>query len=578
MEGESMPEADATTTQDREFPRQFVAADAGFGEWATAETCYNELAERSIETVEQFEKWLRDWSELDSAFDEEGVGRQIDMTRQTDDSEREQRFLHFITNVKPQREPVHHKLREKFIRCAERFSLPALRYEVLERSMRTAIEIYRDENVPLQTEDEKLQQQFQKITGAMTCELNGEEMTIQQVSRYVEEPDREVRERAWRVVLDRYARDAAALDEIYDKMVTLRHKIARNADCADFREYTFKNYERFDYTPEDCLAFHDAIEKVVVPATGRLAAQRKAKLGLETLRPWDMAVDPDQRPALRPFTSDEQLAGGCSRIFHKVNPELGAVFDTMLAKDLLDLGSRKGKAPGGYQATYDERRLPFIFMNAVGTEGDVRTLLHEGGHAFHTWACRNDPLVAYRHYPTEFAEVASMGMECLCLPHLDEFYNNDSNLARKHFFTKIVTFFPWMARVDAFQHYVYTNVEHDLQRRKDEWVKLSRRFSPHVDWSGLEGYDRNSWHQKLHFFEVPFYYVEYGIAQLGALQVWMNSKRDYEEAVAFYRNGLALGGSRPLPELFEAAGCKFDFSEKTLRPLIEAVMEEIERL
>jgi len=561
-----------------EFPRRFVAADADFGEWATAEAYYRELAERPIDLLEQLEKWLMDYSELDGCFDEEGTRRYIDMTRQTDDPEREKRYLHFIENVKPKAQPWHDKLRRKFVELAERFSLPPKRYEVLARSLRNAIELYREENIPLLTEDEKLRQRYQKITGAMTCTYDGRELTLQQMARHQEEPDRAVREETWRLASDRFLQDAEGLDEVYDQMVALRNRVARNADCRDFREYAFKAYERFDYGPEDCRAFHDAIEQVVVPAVGRLADERKGKLGLEALRPWDLAVDPENRPPLRPFETDQQLADGCSRVFHSVNPELGRVFDTLRERDSLDLGSRKGKAPGGYQATYDERRLPFIFMNAVGTEGDVRTLLHEGGHAFHTWACRNEPLLPYRHYPTEFAEVASMGMECLALAHVAEFYGEESNRARKRFFSEMINFFPWMARVDAFQHYVYTHVGHDADRREREWVKLTRRFSPHVDWSGLEPYDRHSWQRKLHFFEVPFYYVEYGIAQLGALQVWLNARKDYEHAVALYRNGLALGGSRPLPELFEAAGLRFDFSERTLRPLIDAVMEEIARL
>jgi oligoendopeptidase F len=573
-----MPETRATTRREPEFPRTYVAADADFGEWATAEAYYRELTERPIESIEQLEKWLMDYSELDAGFDEEGTRRYIDMTRQTDDPEREKRYLHFIENVKPKAQPWHDKLRRKFVELGGRFPLPPKRYEVLERSLRNAIELYREENIPLLTEDEKLRQQYQKITGAMTCTYDGREQTLQQMARYLEEPDRKVREETWRLASERFLQDVEALDDVYDQMVALRARIARNADCRDFREYAFKGYERFDYGPEDCLAFHDAIEQVVVPAAGKLADERKAKLGLDALRPWDLAVDPENRPPLRPFETDRQLAEGCRRIFHKVNPELATVFDTLRQRDSLDLGSRKGKAPGGYQATYDERRLPFIFMNAVGTEGDVRTLLHEGGHAFHTWACRNEPLLPYRHYPTEFAEVASMGMECLALAHVAEFYGEDSNRARKRFFSEMIDFFPWMARVDAFQHYVYTHVGHDADRRKQEWLKLTRRFSPHVDWSGLEQYDRHSWHRKLHFFEVPFYYVEYGIAQLGALQVWLNARKDYEHAVALYRNGLALGGSRPLPELFEAAGLKFDFSEKTLRPLIDAVMEEIARL
>jgi oligoendopeptidase F len=361
-------------------------------------------------------------------------------------------------------------------------------------------------------------------------------------------------------------------------MVKLRDRMARNADCQDYRAFAFRAMERFDYTPEDCLKFHDAIEQVVSPAVQKLADERQARLGVETLRPWDLQVDPENRPPLRPFEEVDQLMDGCGKVFQSVDRELSQIFNALRQRDLLDLDSRKGKAPGGYQETYTERRLPFIFMNAVGTENDVRTLLHEGGHAFHTWACRNDPLDAYRSYPLEFAEVASMGMELLALPHIDVFYGDETNRARRNFLEGIVRFFPFMACVDALQHWVYTHVDATPEDRKDEWVRLTRRFMPHVDWSGIEAYNRHSWHRKLHFFEAPFYYVEYGIAQLGALQVWMNARKDRDHAVALYRNGLALGGSRPLPELFEAAGLKFDFSEQTLRPLIDAVMEEIDKL
>ncbi len=562
--------------QTREFPRRFLPESLALDTWAAAEPYYRELAERALASSADVERWLLDWSELDSAFDEEGVRRQILMTCATDDAERERSYIDFVENVRPPREPWHDQLRRRLSEVAEKFEMPAGRYQVLLRSVRNSNELFREQNIPLQVEDAKLAAHYQKLTGAMSVTFRGQEMTLQQAARFLEEPDRAVREETWRMAVDRFLKDADELNSLYDQMVRVRHQMARNADLPDYRAYAFRAMERFDYTPEHCRAFHDAIEAVVVPAVSRLADERRRKLGVETLRPWDTAVDPEQRPPLRPFENDEQLIGGCSRIFHHVHPELGDVFDTLRERGSLDLGSRRGKAPGGYQAQYDERRLPFIFMNAVGTESDVRTLLHEGGHAFHSWACRHDPLLAYRHYPIEFAEVASMGMECLSLPHLSEFYGLDTPRARKRFFREIVGFFPFMARVDAFQHWVYTHVDATPDARNDEWERLSRRFSPHLDHSGIERAERHSWHRKLHFFEAPFYYIEYGIAQLGALQVWMNSRQDYAEAVAHYRNGLAQGGSRPLPELFAAAGLRFDFSEATLRPLVDAVMEEIQ--
>ena len=569
-----MSTASASAAQ-AEFPRRYVAAGADFGTWETAEPYFRELVDRPVATVAELERWLIDISELEGCFDEESTRRYTAMTCQTDDHERQQRFLDFIENVQPHAEPWHDKLRRKFVGLTETLSPPARRYEVLVRSMRNAIELYREENIPLLVENQKLSTEYQSITAAMTCTYDGREQTLQQMSRYLEEPDRKVREEVWRLTADRFLQDSEPLDRLYEKMVALRHKIAINAGCRDYREYMFKAMERFDYTPDDCLAFHDAIEKVCAPAIKRMAAERKQKLGLTSLRPWDMAVDPEGRPPLRPFKTDEELAAGCGKVFHQVDPELGKIFDTLRKRDVLDLGSRKGKAPGGYQVTFAERRLPFIFMNAVGLESDVRTLLHEGGHAFHTWACRNDPFIAYRSAPIEFSEVASMGMECLALPHTAAFFGAETDRATKRFFEKIVAFFPFMASIDAFQHYVYMHVDAGIEAWKDHWQSLTRRFSPELDLSGLERHDRHSWQKKLHIYEVPFYYVEYGIAQLGALQVWRNSLRDYGDAVAQYRNGLSLGGSRPLQELFAAAGCKFDFSENTLRPLIDAVMKQI---
>ncbi len=561
-----------------EFPRRYVAPDAVFDTWSAAETCYRELAERPIESLEDFERWLMDFSETDAVFDERCAALRIETTRATGDGAVQQRYLDFMQSVYPEREPWHDKLRRKLVAAADRLPLPEKRYEVLIRGVRNAIELFREENVPLEVEEAGLKQRYQQITGKMMVTYDGREMTLQQLASYLEEPDRVVREQTYRLGAERFLQDASAIDGIYDKMVHLRDRMARNAGLANYRDYAFRAMERFDYTPEDCLAFHDAIEKVVCPAVRQFAEQRRIKLGVERLRPWDMVVDPDNRPPLRPFETVDELADGCSVIFHRVHPELGEIFDTLRQRKLLDLGSRKGKAPGGYQETYDARREPFIFMNAVGTESDVRTLLHEGGHAFHTWSCRHEPLLAYRHYPIEFAEVASMGMELLALPHLEVFYGDETPRAARRFLESIVRFFPYMACVDALQHWVYTHVDASPEQRKDKWVELTDRFSPHVDYTGIEDYNRHAWHRKLHFFEVPFYYVEYGIAQLGALQVWLNARRNYSEAVALYRNGLALGGCRPLPEIFAAAGLKFDFTETTLRPLIDAVMEEMEKL
>ncbi|MGE3182200.1 MAG: M3 family oligoendopeptidase [Phycisphaerae bacterium] len=561
-----------------EFPRQFVEPDARFESWPAIEPYFAELAKRPVASLADFERWLFDWSELEAAFAEENTRRYTAMTCRTDDDATRDRFLDYVENVKPLREPWAHKLNQRFVALADKFPLPEKRYEVLERSIRAEIELFREENIPLETIDEKLATDYQQITGVMSVTFRDQEHTIQQMSLYLEDNDRMTREAAWRATAQRYLDDAPKLDALYAEMVNVRGQIAANADVANFRDYRFRAMERFDYTPGDCLAFHNAIERVVLPAAREINARRRKALDVASLRPWDLDVDPAGRPALRPFATVAELEDGCERIFADVDADFAKIFATMRGQNMLDLDSRKGKAPGGYQATFDERRMPYIFMNAVGTDDDVRTLLHEGGHAFHTWACRQDPLLPYRNYPTEFAEVASMGMECLAAGLMEDYYGHETPRAQRQFFEKIVLFFPYMACVDAFQHFVYTNAEAGLDAWKDHWESLMQRFSTGVDQAGLEEFRRHSWHRKLHIFELPFYYVEYGIAQIGALQVWLNAKRDYREAVAFYRQGLSLGGSRPLPELFEAAGCKFDFTEATLKPLIDAVMEEIDGL
>ena len=355
--------------------------------------------------------------------------------------------------------------------------------------------------------------------------------------------------------------------------------MALNADCSDFREYMFKAKQRFDYSPEDCLAFHDAVERSAVTVARDLQRHRAELLGIEPLRPWDGAVDVKGRPPLRPFTAADRLGDGVTKIFSRVSPELGEQFAQMRAASYLDLESRKGKAPGGYQATYDEARHPFIFMNAVGTQGDVRTLIHEGGHAFHCYAARHDPLLAYRSSPIEFAEVASFGMEMLSLDHLDEFYEGeDLARAKRSQLEGIISLFPWVATIDAFQHFLYTNPTHTRAERRAEWLRLHERFGGVADYSGYEEALAYRWQRQLHLFEVPFYYIEYGIAKLGALQVWRNAKEGVRGAVDKYRHALSLGGSRRLPELFDACGARFDFSYDTLGPLIQMVQEELQAM
>ncbi len=561
-----------------EFPRRFTAGVKNFGQWAEIEPLFLELERRgeALGSVPELEAWLLDQSELGSVLSEEGTRRYIAMTCDTADPDLEGAYLHFLETITPRAKPHWDKLHRQFLASPCRPELDPPRYAVLDRDIENEVKLYRDENVPLQTEDAKLRQQYQKVCGAMTVTFRGEVKTLAQMNPFLEAAERATRQEAWELVAARRKRDRDALNDLFDTMIRLRTQIAANAGFENFRDYQHQAYGRFDYAPRDCLAFHEAVAEFVVPLLRRLREDRRRHLNLDRLRPWDLKVDPLGRPPLRPFSRAEALAEGCSRIFYRIDPDLGRQFERMRGLGLLDLESRVGKAPGGYQSSLEEVRYPFIFMNAAGVDRDVFTLLHEGGHAFHAFATRPEPLLAYRHAPMEFCEVASMTMELFAYDYLDEFYGTEeAGRSRRHHLEQLIELFPWIASIDAFQHWLYLHPEHTRAERDTAWVGLEERFSPGVDWGGLEDFHRASWQRQLHLYEVPFYYIEYGIAQLGALQLWLRRRHDPTAAVADYRRALALGGSRPLPELFEAAGARFDFSSATVGPIIEAVAEAL---
>ncbi len=564
----------------RAYPRRFVPAEAMMGDWAQIEPLFTQLQERPINSVEDLEQWLLDCSELSAAIGEERSKRYIAMTTQTDDPVREGAYQEFIEHIDPKTKPSWHALEVVYLHNLYRKLLRMDRYGVMDRIVENNVALFRDANIPLETQDALLRKDYQKVTGAMTIAYQGEELTLQQAAKFLEEPDRTVRQGVWELVTARRLQDKEALEDLYNKMVALRTQIAANAGFENYRDYAFKRRRRFDYTPQDCFQFHAGVERAAVPLVRKILEERKRTLGVDTLRPWDTLVDPRHRPPLRPFSNTDELVTGIEEIFRKVDPALGDQFRFMWEEKLLDLDSRKGKAPGGYQDTLHEKRWPFIFGNAVGRDDDIRLMLHEGGHAFHTLAAREQPLIHYRSTPLEFAEVASMSMELLAARHLDVFYRNPQDYRRSYRATleDAVAILPWVATIDAFQHWVYTHPAHTREARQQAWVEAFRRFSQVVDWTGYEEAQAFLWHRQLHLFLSPFYYIEYGIAEIGALQIWARSRSNHREAVERYWQALSLGGSRPLPKLFEAAGAKFRFDYETLAPLMDAVAGELERI
>jgi oligoendopeptidase F len=559
------------------IPRRFLPETIDLTDIAQLAPVFDRLKAglAAVTSVGELETWLDAHSEVCAALSESSSLAYIRMTCQTDDESREKAYMHIVEVVDPWLKPRQFALMKKLSALPEFKQLPPL-YAVFCRSVDAQVKIYREENVARETAVAKLTQQYQKISGGMTVEFEGKEQTLARMARLQEEPDRARREAAWKAVTARRMLEVDRLETIFDELLKLRHEIALAAGFENFRDYTFANYERFDYTADDCLKFHAAIEHQVVPLMRELHAERKRKLGVDPLRPWDLGVDPDHRGPLHPFQESSELLEKSGQIFAELDPRLGLYFDVLRKQELVDLDNRKGKAPGGYQSTLSEARVPFIFMNAVGSHRDVETMLHEAGHAFHALAAREQPLHAYRGAPIEFCEVASMSMELLAAPHLGKFYREeDVKRARRDHLEGIIKFFPWMATVDAFQHWVYTHPKHTRKERAAQWLSLMDRFGGLEDYTGFEDCRAHMWHRQLHIFEIPFYYVEYGIAQLGALQLWQASRRDLSGAIDGYLKGLALGGSRPLPELFTASGLAFDFTDKTIAPLMRNVKDSL---
>jgi len=532
---------------------------------------FTQLEQRKISNAEDLRKWILDWSKLSSVLAEESARRYVAMTCDTANKPAAEAYEFFVSNIDPVISEENEKLQKKLI---EHKNLNDLETEFGNwfRAVRTDLELFREENIPLETQLNLEIQKYQKITGAMSVEYKGETKTMQQMVPYLQVPDREEREEAWRLLTKRRLQDADALDAAFDKLFSLRIQIAKNSGYDNYIDYIFKAKHRFDYTPQDCKNFHESIEKIILPLQREILRQRAKKMNLSKLRPWDLSCDPQGRAALKPFETGTELVSKCGNLFSRLNPQWKEWYQTLQKENLIDADSRLGKAPGGYQITYYDSNVPFIFMNAAGTNQDVYTLLHESGHAFHQFAMAKQELFAFKDVPSEFAEVASMSMELLGAEDLSDFYNDeDFRRSRIEALQDIISLFPWVAIIDAFQHELYKFPAHNAKDRKEIWLSLQNRFDSGVDWSGLEDARSYLWQKQLHLFEVPFYYVEYGIAQLGALQIYAKAKRNRYLAVQDLIKAESFGSSKPLPELFEIAGIKFDFSPKTMEPLVEMI-------
>ena len=566
------------TADIQKAPRTFLPEDFNITTWDKLEPYFKELLDRGITSKADLERWLKDISELEAVVSEDACWRQINMTCDTENKALEEAFTYFCMHIQPHIQPYADKLNRKLIDTPFAKDLDQEKYFTYLRSIRKNIELFREANVPIQAEMSVLQQQFGVISGKMTVTVKGQEYTLQQAAKFLEDHDRKLREEVYRKINERRLQDRGELNNLYNTLIEKRDRIAKNAGFDNFRDYKFKELGRFDYTKEDCFQFHEAVKQHVLPLVDIIYAGKRKKLGLDSLRPWDLEAEPQGVEPLHPFKNGDDLLNKTIECFNELRPFFADCLKKMNEMKRLDLDSRKGKAPGGYNCPLAETGAPFIFMNAAGQTSDVTTMVHEGGHAVHSFLAHPLELSAFKEYPMEIAEVASMAMELFSMDHWQFFFSNknDLNRAKSKELERVITIFPWIATIDKFQHWVYENPGHTEQERTEKWVEIMNEFSSsEVDFSGLDEYRKSSWQRQLHLFEVPFYYIEYGIAQLGAIGLWMQFKKNKEQALNNYVNALSKGGTKTLPELYKAAGLEFNFSPDHIRDLMEFVKSEL---
>jgi oligoendopeptidase F len=562
-------------------PRTFIGETFSLNSWENVQPLLENLVSREIHNAEELKQWFLDRSELESYMSENMAWRYIKMTGDTTNQEYQEAFQFFVTEIQPQLAVYDDQLNKKALECPFLNQLTDHGFEITVRGMKKSVEIFREENIPLYTEIQTKQTEYQSIAGAMTVIIGEEEMTLQKANLILQSTNREERQEAWIKTGERRLQDAERLDLLFNDLRDLRHQVALNAGFTNFRDYMFAALGRFDYTAEDCFNFHESVAEAIVPLLDESAENRRQQLKLNPLKPWDKSVDVKGRPALKPFKDGEDLLEKSIRCFDKIDKELGNYLRIMQQMGHFDVESRKGKAPGGYNYPLEEIGVPFIFMNASGSVRDLVTMVHEGGHAVHSFETRDLPLNSFRSTTAEVAEVASMAMELISMEHWDEFFENPEDLkrARIEHLQDIISTLPWIATIDKFQHWLYENPTHTVGERKNQWVKILDQYSDTVtDWNGLEKFKETMWQRQLHIFEVPFYYIEYGMAQLGAISVWRNYKKDPKKGLEAYLRGLRLGYTKTIGEIYEAMDIRFDFSKEYISELMDFVKGELEKL
>lgn len=561
--------------------RIFVAEDLKINSYEDVKVYFDELLNEHIDSAEKFKNWLLKSSELEAVLEEDMAWRYIKMTINTNDEAAANAYTIFVNEINPPIAEASNQLNLKLVACEFKNDLTSVADKIFLKKIESAIEIYREENIPLFSKTQNLAQEYSTIIGSQTINYNGQDLTAPQAAKYLKNPDRAIRKEVFDLLFVRKNEDNEKLEKIFDELVATRNQIALNAGFKNFRDYKFKEMCRFDYTVQDCFSFHDSIEQHIVPIYKKIQTDKLKKFGFEKFKPYDLSADPDGKEPLKPFETGTELTAKTISVFEKMDPYFADCIDTMNKMGHLDLESKKGKAPGGYNYPLYEIGVPFIFMNAAGSDRDVITMVHEGGHAIHSFLTKDLALTSYKSFPSEVAELASMSMELLSMKYWEIFYSNADDLtrAKKEHLESIIMVLPWIATIDAFQHWIYENPKHTRDERKNKWLEISKRFGTGLtDWTGYESARDYSWHKQLHLFEVPFYYIEYGFAQLGALGVWKNALENETTAIHKYKAGLSLGYTEDIKSIYQTAGVSFDFSPENIKQLANVTLKYLENL
>jgi oligoendopeptidase F len=561
--------------------RIFIAESFELTSWEALAPYFKNLLDRNITSIAELQRWLSEWSEIDAVLEETSRWIYVRTTIDTSDEKAKADLTNLYTNIIPHVSVQSNLLNKKFIDSPFVAELDQDIFFTTIRRIKKSLEMFREENIPLQSELNIKQTMFDQIAGAQSIHYKDRELTIQQAAAFMKSTDRKEREEVFRLISERKAQDAEKLDKLYTELIQLRHKIALNAGYKNFMEYRFDELGRFDYTPADCLRFHDSIEEVLMPLVNEIYSERQKQLGLDKLRPWDKEVDTTGKAPLKPFASADDLVEKTIECFNQLDPYFAERIEIMREMKYLDLDSRMNKGTGGYNMSMPEIGVPFIFMNSANTEHDLVTMVHEGGHAVHTFLVHDLELTAFKETTSEIAEVASMAMELMSMEHWNVFYTNEADLtrAKKNHLQYILGLLTKTCLGDSFQFWVYQNPNHTVEERRNKWAELQTRFSPNnMDWTGYENYFRTHYQSILHFYQVPFYYIEYAFAQLGALAVWKNFKQDPQQTISNYKRALSLGYTKPIPVFYETAGAKFDFSKPYISSLVSFLKEEIKKL